>query len=114
MLRDKIEVTVKGKDAFSFINKELCNLLNYTFPIYIWSNRQVTCTALDDLHIYSKHILPDDEYYYISEKHTKSKWYTIRIWECTFNKLIITMQWQVQFWYQISACRDACKLLKVD
>ena len=31
----------------------------------------VTCTALGDLHIYTKHILAHDQHYYISERLAK-------------------------------------------
>ena len=66
----------KWKDAFDFKNKKkICNLLKSTFlntlkvkhlSIYLY-------TALGDLHIYTKHILGHDQYYYISERPAKNK-----------------------------------------
>ena len=46
------------------------------------------CTALGDLHIYTKHILAYEHYYYISERHTKiSERLYIKV--CKLNKFII-------------------------
>ena len=39
-----------------------------------WSILPVTCSALGDLHIYTKHILAHDQHYYISERLAKNMW----------------------------------------
>ena len=48
--------------AFDFEDKNLCN-----------SFLPVTCSALGDSHIYTKHILAHDQHYYISERLAKNK-----------------------------------------
>ena len=58
MLRYKIEVTVKWKDIFSFKIKKCPIGESKRFQtLWIWAILPVTCTALGDLHIYTKHIL---------------------------------------------------------
>ena len=58
----------KQKDAFDFDDKNLGNSLN-TLKV---KHLPVTCSALGDLHIYTKHILAHDQHYYISERLAKN------------------------------------------
>ena len=45
----------------------------------MWSILPVTCSALGDLHTYTKHILAHDQHYYITEKDCKKISYGLYI-----------------------------------
>ena len=59
------------RDKTNLVFRERLEFRTNLFIEYILP---VTCTAFGDLHIYSKHILAYDQYYYIGERHTKYEW----------------------------------------
>ena len=75
----------------------------------------ITCTALGDLHINTKHILAHGQHHYISEMLAKNKWWTIRNGIHVYKKEYYYQRQvqQVPNKQQVpDKWRDACKLPK--